>query len=346
MALLDAQPFRTYREESARMRASLDEILSKEIPAYASDDTSLVVFGSLARGEWTSGSDLDWTYLIDGQANSDHLRISQEIRNAFLKAKLQEPGQTGIFGNMAFSHDIIHQIGGQYDTNRNTTQRILLLLESHPIGARTEAHERVIRAVINRYLEEDTHPLTQNSRAYRVPRFLLNDIVRFWRTMAVDFASKQRDRAGKGWGIRNAKLRMSRKLIFASGLLICFSANLDPALQAEISTGKNDIKLKLASHIRNQLKATPLEFLARSMEQYGVPEPTAKRLFGAYAEFLDLLNDEVSRDALKNLRSEDSRTDKVFQKVRQFGGAFEQAINHIFFENKHIAPLTRKYGVF
>ena len=135
-------------------------------------------------------------------------------------------------------------------------------------------------------------------------------------------------------------------VIAEAGLLVCFSANLDPALQAEISTGKNDIKLKLASHIRNQLKATPLEFLARSMEQYGVPEPTAKRLFGAYAEFLDLLNDEVSRDALKNLRSEDSRTDKVFQKVRQFGGAFEQAINHIFFENKHIAPLTRKYGVF
>jgi hypothetical protein len=42
--------------------------------------------------------------------------------------------------------------------------------------------------------------------------FSLNDIVRFWRTMAVDFASKQRDRAGEEWGLRNAKLRMSRKL--------------------------------------------------------------------------------------------------------------------------------------
>src|SRR6266567_2674471 len=160
MALLDAQPFRTYREESARMRASLDEILSKEIPAYASDDTSLVVFGSLARGEWTSGSDLDWTYLIDGQANSDHLRISQKVQTTLEKAGYVPPGSTGTFGNMAFSHDIIHQIGGQSDTNRNTTQRILLLLESSPIGARADAHERVIRAVISRYLEEDTHPLT------------------------------------------------------------------------------------------------------------------------------------------------------------------------------------------
>jgi hypothetical protein len=164
--------------------------------------------------------------------------------------------------------------------------------------------------------------------------------------MAVDFASKQRDRAGEGWGLRNAKLRMSRKLIFASGLLVCFNAHLDPVHQSEISTGKNDIKLKLASHIRNQLKATPLEFLAGSMERYGVSQATGRQLFAAYGEFLDLLNDEASRNALKNLRSEDSRTDPVFQKVRRFGSAFEQAIDHIFFENKHIAPLTRKYGVF
>jgi predicted nucleotidyltransferase len=344
--LLEAEPFSRYRDEAAGMRARLDEILSQEIPAYASDDTSLVVFGSLARGEWTSGSDLDWTYLIDGQANSDHLKISQRIRKVFLKAELQEPGQTGIFGNMAFSHDIVHQIGGQHDTNRNTTQRILLLLESRPIGARTDAHERVLRAVINRYLEEDTHPLTRDARAVRVPRFLLNDIVRFWRTMAVDFASKQRDRAGEGWGLRNAKLRMSRKLIFASGLLVCFNANLDPTLQSEISTAGNDVKLKLAGQIRNQLRNTPLEILVHSMENCGVSVDVAKRLFNSYAQFLDLLNDESSRESLKNLRAEDSRTDVIFQRVRQFSAEFEQSLNNIFFENSTISPLTKKYGVF
>jgi predicted nucleotidyltransferase len=345
-ALLDAEPFSRYRDESARARAYLNEVLSKELPAYTSDDTSLVVFGSLARGEWTSGSDLDWTYLIDGQANSDHLRISQKIEKTLEKAGYPTPGPTGTFGNMAFSHEIIHQIGGQFDTNRNTTQRVLLLLESHAIGSRTEAHERVLRGVISRYLEEDTHLLAHDSKRYRVPRFLLNDIVRFWRTMAVDFASKQRDRAGKGWGLRNAKLRMSRKLIFASGLLVCFSANLDRSLQSEISTGKNDIKVKLASHLRNHLRETPLEILAGSMEQYGVGEDTAKQLLTAYAEFLDLLDNKPSRDSLSALRSDDSRTDIVFDKVRQFGTSFEQALDRIFFENPLIAPLTRKYGVF
>lgn len=204
----------------------------------------------------------------------------------------------------------------------------------------------MLNAVINRYLEEDTHLLEPGSDKYRVPRFLLNDIVRFWRTMAVDFASKQRDRAGKGWGLRNAKLRMSRKLIFASGMLVCFSANLDPELKADISTEKNDKKLNLVNYLRDLVKLTPLEILARCMEQYGIPSSMAKNLFDSYAEFLKLLNDESSRSALDRLRAEDSRNDEVFKEVRRISLVFENALDGVFFKNATIAPLTRKYGVF
>jgi hypothetical protein len=334
------------REFSLRTREDLDSLLSGNVGKYMSEDTSLVVFGSLARGEWTSGSDLDWTYLVDGEANPEHLVIARTIQKVLTRnaKKFRPPGQTGTFGNIAFSHDIIHQIGGPNDTNKNTTQRILLLLESF---ARTEAHERVIKGVIDRYLEEDNnHLLTRDSQRFRVPRFLLNDIVRFWRTMAVDFASKQRDRAGEGWGLRNAKLRMSRKLIFASGLLVCFGTNLDSDLRSEISTDKNDIKLKLLQHLRNHLRLTPLEILAGSVERYGIPDQIARELFGSYAEFLEILDDKISRNALKRLRSEHSRTDPTFNLVRKVSRAFEHALDYIFFENKLLAPLTRKYGVF
>jgi predicted nucleotidyltransferase len=349
--LLDLEVLRAAFAKSLEMREDLDGLLSSEIGKYTTEDTSLIVFGSLARGEWTSGSDLDWTYLIDGEADSDHLAIAQDIQRVLERRKnskkFRPPGASGTFGNMAFSHDIIHQIGGQSDTNKNTTRRILLLLESRAIGKNTEAYERVIRGVIGRYLEEDNnHLLTRELDKFRVPRFLLNDIVRFWRTMAVDFASKQRDRAGKGWGLRNAKLRMSRKLIFAAGLLVCFDANLNKELQAKISTDKNDIKLHLQKHIRDHVNLAPLEIMAKSIEQHGVPDSVGEQLFDSYAKFLSELDDDKSRKALEELRSEDSRSDPTFQRIRTISNNFQEALDHVFFENRKISPLTKKYGVF
>ena len=164
---LDLPSLRQYREASAQTKEKLDTVLSAAIPSYTTEDANLVVFGSLARGEWTSKSDLDWTYLIDGEANADHLRISQQIHSVLEENDFLEPGPTGTFGNLGFSHEIVHQIGGQSDSNKNTTQRVLLLLESCFIGRKGEAHERVIRAVINRYLEEDDHHLDRDSKSYR-----------------------------------------------------------------------------------------------------------------------------------------------------------------------------------
>jgi hypothetical protein len=256
------------------------------------------------------------------------------------------PGPTGIFGNMAFSHEIIHQIGGQSDTNKNTTQRILLLLESAVIGRGGQAFERVIKAVINRYLEEDNHLLSEDRHGYRVPRFLLNDIVRFWRTMAVDFASKQRDRGGEGWGLRNAKLRMSRKLIFASGLLLCFGCNLDASLKRNISTEKNVIRLNLVNHIRKWVWLSPLRIVVQSMDAYGVPNNIKTDFLSSYAEFLAVLDSPDLRKKLQNLRADESRHDSDFRRIKEISRVFERCLDHLFFENDEIKPLTRKYGVF
>src|SRR5437868_6503468 len=130
-------------DETEKAKRDLHALLTTEVgERFASEDANLIAFGSMARSEWIDWlSDLDWTFLIDGQCKPLHFQIGQDIREALKKEsrkstdasseyRFAEPGPTGTFGNMAFSHHLIHLIGGQEDSNKNTTQRILLLLES------------------------------------------------------------------------------------------------------------------------------------------------------------------------------------------------------------------------
>ena len=332
-------------ERAQEVERKIERALSEELSQWVSLDTSLVVFGSLARREWTEKSDVDWTYLVDGQANSDHLTIAQRIK-AILAGEFEQPNPQGAFASLVFSHDLIHQIGGQEDTNRNTTQRMLLLLESVAVGEKAQAaYERVIKGVIGRYLEEDSGVTTRDQVRYKVPRFLLNDLARFWRTMAVDFAGKQRDRGGQGWGLRNLKLRMSRKLLFASGLLTCFGCELDLQPTRAAATYEES-RAYLIEYLRKQFRMTPLELLAYSIRQYGVPEQMVKGLFESYDQFLGMLNDPRIRAHLDMLRAEKSSEDIVFGQVQEMSRRFQSSLDAIFFDNELIGPLTKKYGVF
>jgi len=306
---------------------------------------AFIAFGSIARGEWTSGSDLDWTLLIDGYADPGHLAISQAIQNALKTANFEGPGPTGTFGSMTFSHEIIHNIGGENDSNRNTTRRVLLLLESIPIAADRLAYDRVTLGVLNRYLEEDTSFLTPDGQQRCVPRFLLNDIVRFWRTMAVDYASKQRERAHEGWALRNVKLRMSRKLIFCSGMLMCFSCHKEPTDESAVPLS-SDILISLVAQLRDYVKLKPLEILAKGLLDYGEDDETSRNMLNAYDRFLALIDDPDKRQTLKKLKSVDAQSNDVFDEARGISHAFQGALSKFFFQNHKLSSLTQKYGVF
>ncbi|HET6231374.1 MAG TPA: nucleotidyltransferase domain-containing protein [Longimicrobiaceae bacterium] len=323
------------REHADRTKQQLTELVSDLLPA---EDASVVVFGSLARGEVTSGSDTDWTLLVDGQASSTHLDVAHRVEAMLADADQKGPGREATFGGLAFSHELLHRIGGGDDTNRNLTQRILLLLESAALGP-AEAHERVIRGILNRYINEDAG---WNERTVTVPRFLLNDVARYWRTVAVDFAYKRRDRAEEGWALRTIKLRMSRKLTYASGLLACFSCDEEPSI-----TEADDRSKAVIEHLLTLVALTPLERIAHIALRKSLTEP-AVMLFRSYDAFLRLLDDTEAREHLQELARSEARDDATFVRARQIGHDFQAALDGIFFgENgSHIPQLTTKYGVF
>ena len=304
-------------------------------------DGAIVAFGSLARREWTVGSDVDCTLLIDGQADPAHRSASREFVLRLERARYRHPGTTGVFGGLAFSHELIHCIGGEHDTNTNLTRRLLLLLESAPLGGDL-VHGRVISGVLKRYLENERTFFSETGIAYKMPRFLLNDIVRYWRTLAVDYACKHWERGDEGWALRNIKLRFSRKLLFVSGLLHCFSCNLGlasqsgPDLFGQLSSERDDAIYRLHRHLVGRLANTPLESLCDHLIQFS-NAPTSKKILSAYDAFLHAINDKPRRDELSSLSVEQASNNRLFNELREHSHCFNDGLEAMFFLTRMIA---------
>lgn len=60
------------RQAADTTSRTIEELRKALDAAFDSEDYSIVVFGSLARHEFTPQSDLDWTLLVDGIAADDH----------------------------------------------------------------------------------------------------------------------------------------------------------------------------------------------------------------------------------------------------------------------------------
>lgn len=307
------------------------------------DEGSFVVFGSLARGEYTTGSDLDWTVLIDGRADSLHLQIVHQLTSKLEVEGFGKPGPTEVFGGLIFSHELVHAIGGDEDSNKNMTRRLLLLLESTPIkvAGSVDTHSRIVQAILNRYVQEDASFIGSNTRSDRIPRFLLNDVVRFWRTMAVDYVNKYRARAGQKWALRNIKLRMSRKLLFVSGLFMCLSWALEDRSEQDSAYEAQD----LVDHLLSWTKRPPLQSLAEMVERYG--PHLAPQIFDNYDSFLAILDDRRSRENLQALSPEEAYEDADFLHARDIAGRFDAALTELLFNSDpKVTKLVQKYGVF
>src|SRR5580704_1430426 len=88
-------------EAARNLSRSFRERFETSVFGLNSDDASIVAFGSLARDEFTDGSDVDWTVLIDGVANPKHLDLAHRVREVVDALGARQPGREAIFGNWA-----------------------------------------------------------------------------------------------------------------------------------------------------------------------------------------------------------------------------------------------------
>ena len=65
--------------------------------SFDSADTIIVVSGSLAREEFTSGSDIDWTLPVDGSADPQHYDLTAKINKVVENIAGKPTGAEGTF---------------------------------------------------------------------------------------------------------------------------------------------------------------------------------------------------------------------------------------------------------
>jgi predicted nucleotidyltransferase len=332
----------------AEARRRTDHTLQKlgVLTDLASEDAAIIVYGSIGRSEVTEDSDVDWTLLIDGPSDPQHSQLVSTVSDRLVDVGLNRPGRTDTFGVVADSHDLVLNIAGSQDTNENLTRRILLLFESVAITSPL-VRKRVIGNIVDRYVMYDVVAPRPEPPRRIIPHFLLNDVVRYWRTMASDYAAKMWERQNEGWGLRNIKLRFSRKLIFIAGLLTCFSFELDPPPDAAaIRQDQANQSVRLATFVRSRLDQPPLELLSSILLRIELDE-VARKLLGSYDSFLGILLDPEKRKELKELKITDALQSDVWQEARRASHDFRDAVEALFLaEGTLLKELTLRYGVF
>lgn len=216
-------------------------------------DIGVFAAGSLGRFETGRRSDLDIFFFThrDGRKLSErslsHLQeieIFSELIRLNKNLDLPNFSGDGMFLKVHEIDDLINATGDTRDDSENLfTARLLLLLESQPL-VNDALYKSAIDRVIENYFRDG-----KGRKDFR-PLFILNDLLRYWRTLCLNY---ERDRSMlKPWWKKNLNLKFSRKLTVFSAVLGIVSG------LASSSSGMHQMA-----------KSIPLERLAKALDAIG-----------------------------------------------------------------------------
>lgn len=273
--------------------------------------------GSFGRSDACTFSDLD-VFIVALEENVTGLRRLSRLEEIELLAsivhvnrelKLPDLDGDGGFLKVHPLSDYLIGLGKPSDDADNTfTGRLLLLLESKAIfGERSYGHIR--RECVERYWT-DFHDHAENF----LPAFLINDILRFWRTLCVNYEAGATPNPAKRRA-KNYKLKFSR-------LLTCYSAIV--GMQGEFQL-KKTVSADQAISILDQ---TPLERLSALGNTFGGDVATSVRTLGnMYNSFLN--ETDCSKEELYAKMSDPEYYRVSLKGARAFGDTMFELMQHL-----------------
>lgn len=289
---------------NTKLKLIRDVLVSTLAHSAHKDKITIVATGSYGRGEASESSDLDVFILFDSDRPAQEvLQAELELIKTALEEVVPNPaGDTGTFGpDVTIRFDeMLKNLGGDGDTNQSLTRRMLLLLEGTWLyGADRFARYRC--DLLEKYIKE-------GDPDRQISRFLLNDIIRYYRTITTDFEYKVSE-GKKPWGLRNVKLRFSRKLLYFGGVLVV----------AETATADQEEKL---ARLPDLLDLPVLE----RIHSLGHGNKHTAAIFEAYQTFLMIVTDVEKRTELEQLTRHNRDESELFSEIRVKSKAFSNTL--------------------
>jgi predicted nucleotidyltransferase len=277
--------------------------------------------GSFARGEAHQWSDLD--LFIVGQSTNgrrdlrrlDEICMKADLIEATQAKRIPEFSGDGRYLEHYTVGELIGTLGKPEDDVTNTfTARLLLLLESRPLLEIT-VYDHVIEDVVGAYWQD-----FEDHKNDFTPTFLVNDILRLWRTFCVNYEARTRREPA----IEKAKRKLKNYKLKFSRLLTCYSALL---YLLAIHTRSNTVTPEDATHMVSQSPTERLEWLLYQSD-IGTAHEGIRGLLNLYEDFLtnsgkseaELVEQFLSTPtSQKYFAAAASFGDKVFEVIEMIG---------------------------
>lgn len=324
-------------ERFASLRHSLTEA-----PRICTDNACVYVTGSFGRREANEHSDVDLFIVslsdYDKEKQIDRSRISK-LNEILLKAELirvsrdlkfPEFSQDGRFLQHHTARKLIESTGNQYDDAENTfTARLLLLLESRPLAG-NEVHSKIIDDVIAKYWREYSDHYDRF-----MPAYLANDILRYWRTLCLNYEATAFEQTPSEHALRNrVKRKIKNYKLKHSRMLTCYSA----LLYLLYIYSKNSTVTPTDAQTMISLTPTErVEFIANAL---GGTEPASfvYEFLQKYERFLEVTSE--SEDGLIRLFFDEKEEPKLRDEQSEFGDLAYRILYSVGHDNQFYRRLV------
>ena len=271
------------------------------------DDEKIMIFcaGSLARLEFGKKSDLDLFVTAEEVFQPNRLEeytlYSDLIR---LNKKLNFPtfSNDGEYLKVHSLKKLKDNTGSRKDDSDNSfTVRILLILESQYITNK-DKYDGHLSKILKHYFRDE-----RGKKNFH-PTFLLNDLLRYWRTLCLNYEEIRS--LNKPWRKKNINLKFSRMLTVFSTVLLLITNQNTFATQKEY------------------FKYSPLERLA-----VGLDSLKAELLFEEWKEILDIYEEfltwkEKDNDYIEKYFRANNQKNRMDDYANKFSDYLYKALSH------------------